>query len=129
MSPEVYLYPGVITDRYYFLQTVEKEYNVKKRTGFSTRELLYDKEEKAIYEYVVYNNDFTDERPVYLVHQVPIRATILNNEDIAYVTHLNAYDLLEAYENNKLRGSLKETAANLNEEDNPVIMIAKYKKQ
>lgn len=50
MSPEVYLYPGVITDRYYFLQTVEKEYNVKKRTGFSTRELLYDKEEKAIYE-------------------------------------------------------------------------------
>ena len=66
---------------------------------------------------------------MYLVHQVPIRATILNNEDIAYVTHLNAYDLLEAYENNKLRGSLKETAANLNEEDNPVIMIAKYKKQ
>ena len=42
---------------------------------------------------------------------------------------LEAADLVEAYEDGKLKdGPLKEIASTLDEEDNPIIMIAKYKK-
>jgi hypothetical protein len=40
-----------------------------------------------------------------------------------------AYELVEAYEKGGLKGKLKEIAAELNEESNPVIMLAKYKKE
>ncbi|MDH6358178.1 hypothetical protein M2135_003185, partial [Parabacteroides sp. PF5-9] len=35
---------------------------------------------------------------------------------------------LDAYEKGQLKGKLKEIAAGLHEESNPVIMLAKYKK-
>jgi hypothetical protein len=35
---------------------------------------------------------------------------------------------MEAYKEGKLKGKLKEIAAGLKEDDNPVIMIAKNKK-
>ena len=41
---------------------------------------------------------------------------------------LEVPDLLEAYEMGKLKGELKKIAANLNEDSNPVLMLAKYKK-
>ena len=130
MNPEVYLYAGVMTDRYYFLQTVDKAYNRETKVGFETREILYDKEEKAVYEYVVYNNDFTDERPLNLVRQFPNTLLPVNKGDVAYVSKIDAPDLVDAYKEGKLReGSrLEEIASTLDEEDNPVILIAKYKK-
>jgi len=41
---------------------------------------------------------------------------------------LKAHELVEAYEKGQLKGKLKEIAATLDEESNPVIMLAKYKK-
>ena len=42
---------------------------------------------------------------------------------------LNAMDLAEAYANNQITDEkLKEIASNLKEEDNPVLMILKFKK-
>ena len=38
-----------------------------------------------------------------------------------------AYQLVELYEKGKLQGELKEIASKLSEEDNPVIMLAKFK--
>ena len=37
-------------------------------------------------------------------------------------------DLVEAYEKGQLKGKLKEIAANLDEESNPVVMLLKKKK-
>ncbi|UQT33694.1 hypothetical protein M5E82_20470 [Parabacteroides distasonis] len=34
MNPPVYLFPGVMTDRYYFLQSLKFEFNFSKGTGF-----------------------------------------------------------------------------------------------
>lgn len=62
-----------------------------------------------------------------LVYEFPIPLVIINRDKIAFMTKLEASDLLEAYEGGKLRGPLKEIAANLKEDDNPVIMIARYK--
>jgi outer membrane PBP1 activator LpoA protein len=50
------------------------------------------------------------------------------NDKIATYQALAANQLVEAYENDQLKGKLKEIAAELNDESNPVIMLMKYKK-
>ena len=51
------------------------------------------------------------------------------NDKIVFSVTLDAYQLVEAYEKGELKGKLKEIAAKLDEEDNPVIMLVKHKKQ
>ena len=50
------------------------------------------------------------------------------NDKIVFSVTLDAYQLVEAYEKGELKGKLKEIAAKLDEEDNPVIMLVKHKK-
>ena len=122
MSPGIFLYPAVFTDRYCFMQTVEAKWDWVRNTGHTRTNLMYDKEEKAIFECVVYNADFTRKQPVIMTSEV----TFGDNE-IAVVQQLEAYELVEAYEKGELKGRLKEIAATLNEESNPVIMLVKYR--
>jgi hypothetical protein len=126
-KPEVFLFPGVMTDRYYFMQTVKREYNFKADTGFPRTDLIYDREEKAIFECVVYNDDFTDKNPMSLVYEIPM-FTIVNSKEVAFMKRLEAFELIEAYKEGRLKGRLAEIAAGLDEEDNAVIMLAKYRK-
>ena len=121
MNPEVFLFPGVLTDRYYFMQTVKKKYDFATNEGMPSRNLMYDRQEKTLYEYIVYNDDRTGKRPVNMVRD-PV------NEEIAFCQKIEAYQLVEAYEKGELKGKLKEIAAELDEESNPVIMVVKYKK-
>lgn len=126
MAPEVFLYPSILTDRYYFMQTTKKQWDFEKETGFPRTDLVYDKQEDAIFECVVYNNDFVDQTPVNMWYEHGI-LKIINNDGIAFIKKLEANELVEAYEKGKLKGRLNEIAAGLNEESNPVIMVAKYK--
>jgi hypothetical protein len=120
MDPETFLFPGVLTDHYYFMESVKKEYNFQTQTGFQGKKLMYDTQEKTIYEYTVNNNDYRER-----TENMSMRS--INNE-IAFYDRLEAFQLVEAYEKGQLKGRLKEIAAGLDEEDNPVIMIVKYKK-
>lgn len=120
MDPEVFLFPSILTDRYYFMKAVEKVYNFEKQQGFPSIDLMYDRSEKAIFEYTVYNDDFSNRKQVNM-------ASIPLNHEIATWQLLQAHQLVEAYEKGQLKGKLKEIAATLNEESNPVIMIAKHK--
>lgn len=124
MKPGVFLYPAVLTDRYCFMQTVKAEWDWVANTGHKRTDLMYDKQENAIYEYVVHNADFTNAEPGSLI----VSEITFGNDEIALVQKLEAYELVEAYEKGKLKGKLKEIAAGLNEESNPVIMLIKYKK-
>jgi len=117
MNPEVFLFPGVITDRYYFVQTVKKEYDFEKLTGLPRTDLMYDTQEKSIFKCTVYNGDFTSER------SVPMFLDAVSDE-IAFRLRLEAYQLVEDYK----KGELKEIAAKLDAEDNPVIMLVKHKR-
>jgi hypothetical protein len=54
--------------------------------------------------------------------------TVINNDEIAFAEKIEAFELVEAYKKGQLKGKLKEIAAALNEESNPVIMLTKYKK-
>ncbi len=122
MKPEVFLYMGIHTDRYYFIQTVKNVFDVEKGRGFYTDELMYDKAEKAIFRTTVYNGDYAEKRLVAMTAQSI-------NREIEYATSLNAFQLVEIYEKGQLKeGKLKEIASMLNEEDNPVIMLVKQKK-
>lgn len=122
MDPEVFLYMGICTDRYYFMQTVKNVFNFEKGNGFYTDELVYDKEEKALFQVAVYNGDYAEKRPVAMT-AAPV------NREIEYVTILDAFRLVEIYEKGQLKdGQLKEIASRLDEDDNPVIMLIKQKK-
>ncbi|MDR1161037.1 MAG: 6-bladed beta-propeller [Tannerellaceae bacterium] len=125
MNPEVFLFTGVFTDRYYFMQTVKKVYNYVTNTGFPSIDLLYDRQENAIFECAVYNDDYTNKKPVNLVYETSV--TLINNHEIAFAERLEAFELVEAYEKGQLKGKLKEIAAELDEESNAVIMLAKHK--
>ena len=126
MDPEIFLYPGVITDRYYFMQTIKKEYDFVAEKGFPRTELIYDRQENAIFECAVYNDDYTNKTPISMVFETSM--STFGNKEIAFVKILEAHELIEANEKGELKGKLKEIAAELNEEDNAVVMLAKYKK-
>ena len=122
MEPEVFLYMGIHTDRYYFMEAVKNVFNFEKGNGFYADELVYDKEEKAVFQVTIYNDDYVDKRTVAMTAK-PI------NSEIEDVTSLNAARLVEIYKKDQLKdGKLKEIASRLNEEDNPVIMLVKQKK-
>ena len=126
MDPEVFLFPTIFTDRYVFMQAVERSFNFGVDKDVPRTNLIYDKTEQTAYEGEVINRDF-EGMPVNLwfAHRVVME---FNDDEIAFATRLEAPDLVEAYNDGKLRGPLKEIASGLDEEDNPVIMIAKYKK-
>lgn len=48
MNPEVFLYMGIHTDCYYFVEAVNNVFNFEKGNGFHSDILMYDKIEKAI---------------------------------------------------------------------------------
>jgi hypothetical protein len=121
MDTEVFLFPGVLCDRYSFMQTMKKEVDLVKLKGFPTTDLVYDKQEKALFSSAVCNDDFSDKRQVSLT-SAPV------NHEIATLQSLEAFALVEAYEKGLLKGKLKEIAATLDEESNPVIMLVKHKK-
>jgi hypothetical protein len=114
MTPEVFLFASLFTDRYYFMEAVTKE------MGFPSTDLLYDKQEKALFKYTVYNDDYSNKEPAYL------KSRPVNNE-IPARQILEAPDLVKAYERGRLKGRLKEITAGLDEESNPVIMLIKHK--
>jgi hypothetical protein len=121
MEPEVFLFPSVLTDRYYFMQTLKKEFDLATMKGFPGTDLVYDRQEKAIFEYTVYNDDYSNKKAVSM-NTVPV------NDEIATLQSLEAYQLVESYEKGELKGRLKEIAAGLDEDSNPVIMLIKQKK-
>lgn len=127
MDPEVFLFPSVLTDRYYFMQAVAKKFNFGIDKDVPRTDLVYDKQENSIFECVIYNSDFTDKIPVNIMLEI-FMLNIVNNDEIAFTRKLEPFDLVEAYKEGKLKGRLKDIAAELDEESNGVIMVAKYKR-
>ena len=130
MEPQIFLYPGAQTDRFCFMQAVKKEFEFfepGKRFEFYRTELVYDKLEDKIYEYTLRHSDFLDDRHFSMVYDNNA-IIFLNSNQYAFLMRFEAPDLVEAYNDGKLRGPLKEIASSLDEEDNPVILIAKYKR-
>lgn len=119
-NPEILLTMGTLTDRYYFIQTIKSEFDFSKGRGFPLADIMYDRQEKAVFKPSVLNGDFVGKRRVDMTSH-PV------NDEIAAFQNLEAYRLVEAYKKGELKGHLKEIAAKLKEGSNPVIMVMKYK--
>jgi len=124
MDPEVFLLPGALTDRYYFMHLSTKKYDFSTKKGVPGIYLVYDKEDKSIAEVAVQNADYLVEKHVRMTGKT---AKSENGEVVMY-QRIEAADLIEANEKGELQGRLKEIAADLDEEDNPVLMLLKNKK-
>lgn len=115
MNPQEFLIVNLLTDHYYFMEAIIKNMD------YEATNLLYDKQEKAIFRYKVYNDDYTYKKEAYL------KSRPLNGE-IPSCQFLEADELIRDYKRGKLKGKLKDVAANLEEDSNPVIMLIKHKK-
>ena len=109
------------------MQVAEKEFNFDVDKDVERRDLVYDRISNEVFEVELYNDDFTEKIPVKIMFDL-FMLSFVNNEEIAFTRILSAYELVEAYNDGKLRGPLKDIASKIDEEDNPVILIAKYKR-
>jgi hypothetical protein len=122
MDPEICLFIRLISDRYCFMETVENTFNYDTKKGLTTKFLMYDRQEKAFWKYAVYNDDFSIKKEIYMNWLNPV------NYESALCQSIGAHELVESYEKGELKGRLKEIAATLDEDSNPVIMLVKHKK-
>ena len=122
MNPEFYLILRLISDRYYFMESVKNVYDFRKREGFPRTYFMYDTQEKDFFSYIIYNGDYSDKKELYMIMFIPINA-----KGELWAT-IDAFDLCRDYKKGKLKGKLKDIAAKLGEDDNRVIMLVKPKK-
>ena len=123
MNPEVILALRLISDRYYFFETIKNEFDLNTRTGFPRTFFAYDKQKKEFFGYNVYNGDYSIKKEIYMNALRPV------NHEIVSWQPIEAHQLVESYEKGELKaGKLKDIAAKLDPEDNPVIMLVKHKK-
>lgn len=122
MDPQVFLYPTILTDRYYFLRAQKKEFDLETMKGFPTQMLLYDTQEKKLVEYTLTNADMEDGPSINFYSIRPLGCDALG------ALTLQAPDLLEAREAGKLKGELQNIAERLDEESNPVIVLLEKKR-
>ncbi|WP_080902608.1 6-bladed beta-propeller [Parabacteroides sp. Marseille-P3160] len=123
MEPEVMLILRLLSERYYFMETIRNEYDFDTKKGFSKTYFMYDKQEKSFGRYIVYNGDYIIQKEIYMSLLRPV-----DYENESWQS-LDASKLVESYANGELKdGKLKEIAATLDEESNPVIMLIKHKK-
>jgi hypothetical protein len=101
-----------ITDKYIFLYITTLDYaSIQKEKAPPATTLMYEFETGKIttVEHIHFGNDLKILQKNMDAHLLDV--TVLKN----------------AYENNKLKGELKQLVATLGDEDNPVVMIMKYK--
>lgn len=122
MNPQVFLYPTILTDRYYFLRAQKKEFDLETMKGFPTQMLLYDTQEKKLVEYTLTNADMEDGPSINFYSIRPLGCDALG------ALTLQAPDLVEAREAGKLKGKLQSITERLDEESNPVIVLLEKKR-
>ena len=122
LDPELFLILRLISDRYYFMESVKNVYDFRKEEGFPRTYFMYDTQEKDFFSYIIYNGDYSYKRELYMVMFTPINA-----KGELWAT-IDAFELCRDYEKGKLKGKLKDIAAKLGEDDNRVIMLVKPKK-
>jgi len=122
MNPEIYLSIMALTDSYIFMKTVKNDFDFETGRGFNLNALMYDRKENSIFEYTVYNGDYTEKKTLSSFMWWPY------NHAIAASVILESYQLVEDYKKGILKGKLKDIASTMDAEDNPVIMLVKQKK-
>lgn len=121
MSAPIFLQGGPETERFIFLTKVSVNENDVKDM-FPTTDWVYDKGTGSISEYKIVNEDYPSKKFTLTSHNA--------NCDMPFrygISRYRAYKLVEAYQEGGLHGRLKDIAATLQEEDNDVLVLYKFK--
>lgn len=121
-DPQIMVIPEFKTPKLFFLEKTERKFNSEEKKGFEREKIVYDYNSGFFYKYVLKNKDY------------PNQNFYLNSGGYAYRAEKNtlcqfipAEELIEANDNGELHGPLKEITKTLKIDDNPVLMIIKFK--
>lgn len=119
-NPAILLDATKLTDRYFFFTKEVYDYEGDNAKGItSSFELVFDRNKHELFEMELENRDFIGK---YSFHSFNISSG--KNQVAGY---FDADELYEAFREDKLSGRLKEIAATIKEDDNPVLMITTFK--
>lgn len=121
MDPKIYLILRLVTNNYIFMETIKNEFDWSKDDGFPRKYFMYDIRQRELLEYRISNGDYVCDKEFYM--SIPRYI----NPDGELCQTMPAHQLVEAYDKGELKGRLKEIAAVLNEDSNPVLMLIKHK--
>jgi DNA-binding beta-propeller fold protein YncE len=107
---------------YIFFQSIERKYD-EETGGFKRVNLVYEKPSGQFYEGKVLNTDYADPKELWAQYE----SGRMGLPAGTFVYGVQPFELLDLHEAGKLRGRLAEIAPTLKEEDNPVMMIVKFK--
>ena len=110
-----------ITDKYYLWHAIEKD---TKKMVWPDKTFLQDRYTGECTQIKLADKNITDKKYRFR-HRASANLFCLPNGHI--MQYYSAYRLVELYKEGKLQGELKEIASKLGEDDNPVLMLAKFK--
>ena len=124
METPIFFFPGIDTPRYYMAYTIKKEWDFKANKGYPSQEYIFDKKLSQVYELeALINKDYIKGGHINLFG--------LNRAEVPAdhcIRTIKAEKLYQDYKEGNLTGKLKEIAANLQEDDNPILMIVKFER-
>ena len=122
-SEDVPIIAGIeaITDKYFLWYAFEKDI---KKTTWPDWTYLQDRRTGKCIQTKLVDKNITDKKHRFRSRPSANGYTVPKHHIMQYYP---AYVLIELLEEGKLQGELKEIASKLTEEDNPVIMLAKFK--
>lgn len=113
-----YLLFRFLSDHYLFMETIENKFDFSRNVGFKKKYFMFDCEENIFFRYKVYNKDYVSKKEVYMN---------MINPNVESWLSLESNQLILDYERGIIRGRLKDIAAKLSKDSNPVIMLIKHK--
>ncbi len=124
MDPTVFLLSDIETNRYLFVDVVTKKYDWKTNIGFPRVHLGYDYKDCKVYEYKICYESPDQIIDFNLFPKIERECYINKN---TFVGTIQSYLLKKMKDNDELQGQLKQIAQNIKEDDNPVLMLIKFK--
>ena len=114
MTPPILVGVDLFTDRYIFILAYNKKFDEDRISAIS---MVYNKKKS--------NNSYQIGTLLPISFPMKSRGNVLPNN--TGIIAQRAEKLLKDYNDGKLEGELKEIASKLKEEDNPVLMLIKFK--
>ena len=123
-NPPTVLAPELYTDSFLFFRLVPIYYDESYffKPYDESVKLIWNRKTNQVEDWDIYNSDFD----VPITKYPLTRFDNFSNRNMG-VAHYTSETLIGLYNEGKLKGKLKEIASKLDEEDNYVLLIAKYK--
>lgn len=123
-EPPIISFPTLRTPDYFLFETLPLEFDFKNpQQGFITNTLAYDYTQGKVFECTLLNRDLPGGGSIDLNGSGHINTPWRN----AVFSMIPLERLLDAREEGKVSGPLKDIAAQLTEESNPVLVVARLK--